>query len=164
MKAMWREVNPLGKPRRFKKPDDLWQAAVKYFKWVEDNPIEKDIVGWHMGECSHDSTKHPRVMTLQSFHTHAGIGESLWRSYKTRDGIDDDDNYDIDEDYLRICNMIQGLIYDYKLSGAATGLFNHAIIAAEMGLNKTQPEEPREPVSLDINFNVKDCTVDKPDA
>ena len=56
------------------------------------------------------------------------------------------------KEYEAIKNKIQGFCYDIKLSGAMVGIFNHNIIARELGLtDKQQINSKTQQVIIQVN-------------
>lgn len=109
---------PSGSDRKYT-PQELWDKAVDYFKWVEDNPLLEEKL---FGTGLKDTVKKMRAMTIIEFCVFAGIARSTFQLYEK------------DEAYSVITARIRDIIYDQKFTGAAAGLLESNIIARELGL------------------------------
>lgn len=111
--------------RKFKTKNDLWDAAVAYFEWVEKNPIKKEEIFHYQGEITRTYIKKDRPLTIGGFCAHAGISATSYRK-----------NYVGHERFSDVCAEIEQIIYNQQYEGAAAGIFNHAIIARKLGLSE----------------------------
>ena len=68
----------------------------------------------------------PTAMTLQGLRVYIGIGQDAWIDYRGQ------------EKFSEVCAEIEEIIYQQKFAGAASGQFNHAIIARDLGLADKQ--------------------------
>lgn len=117
-------------------PEELWKEAIKYFEWVENNPLWESVViqrGIKVqtvdGEKTVYSTTMPkmRAMTIKAFCIYADISHATWEHYKK------------DKDFITIITRIEDIIYSQKFEGASAQLLNPNIIARELGLiDKTE--------------------------
>lgn len=124
--SLWRLAKYPGQKRRFKSPEDFWDAALKYFAWVEESPIEDPKLLQYKDEAFVESTPKPRAMTLQGLRVVMGVSESNWYEYENR------------PEFTEVCKSIKEIIFDQKFAGAAAGVFNAAIIARDLGLADKQ--------------------------
>lgn len=113
-----------GRGKKFETPQDLFDSCAEYFQWIEENPIWSVKPMNSNGEIVDHPVQHPRVMTIRGLCSFLDISPDTWSNYKHRDNYSD------------IVGRIEGYIYDYKLAGAAAGLFNANIIARELGLKE----------------------------
>jgi hypothetical protein len=128
-----------GRKRIFSTPAILWQSAIKYFEWADNNPwYKKEALksGERAGEIIEIPTQRP--YTLKGLCTYLGINAHYFKQFKQSiaDRIDPDtEKYDpICEDFSYIISHIEQIIYDQKFTGAAVGVFNASLISAEIGL------------------------------
>lgn len=119
---LWQLREYPGRPKLFETPEELWDAAVLYFDWCEDNSLFEEKVFCNQGEIINGSLTHMRAMTIQGLCLHMGIGSDCFAEYSKR------------PDYVGICEHIRYCIYEQKLTGAAAGLLNPSIIVRELGL------------------------------
>lgn len=118
-----KDFNP-GRKKRFETPDDLWEAAVKYFKWVDDNPLQEHKVFHSQGMVTKTYEKKLRPMSLQRLCSYINIDYSNYTRYRDR------------EEFASVCETIDGIIRENKFEGAAAGFFNPNIIARDLGLRE----------------------------
>lgn len=112
-----------GRAPIFATPQDLWEAAVEYFEWAEQNPLLEDRVFSTKDEgVFHEPIAKMRAMTLDGLQLFLDIGNKTWFDYVHR------------PDYKSTCETIEKVIRSQKFSGAAAGLLNPVIIARDLGL------------------------------
>jgi hypothetical protein len=120
-------------------PETLWDEAVDYFNWVEQNPLWESVLvskGIVVNKGTENeqtvySTSMPkmRAMTLKAFQLFADISHTTW------------DNYCNNKDFVAITTRIKDTIYSQKFEGAAATLLNPNIIARDLGLTDNQKFE-----------------------
>lgn len=133
-------------PKIYKTPEDLWAAAVDYFKWCEANPwIKNDFIrgGESAGQIVELKTSRP--YTIERFCIHAGITIQTFINYSSRKGY---------ETFFEISSHIRQIIRTQKFEGAAVGVFNHAIIARDLGL-----VDKKDLSSSDGSMSPKELTI-----
>lgn len=118
---LW-ERHPGGRPRLFDSPEELWNAAVEYFEWVEANPLRESKVFAYQGEITTAELPKMRAMTIEGMCLHMGIVKQTWMNYK---------GY---PEFLDITTRIEHVIRQQKFEGAAADLLNQQIIARDLGL------------------------------
>jgi len=120
----WNPDYPGGRPRKFKDPEELWTKAKEYFEHCDDNPF---TVSEHTTKVNDDILK---TTTHKIPYTWEGLYVFL--------NVSDLKQYRKIKEYYPIITHISNVIYNQKLSGAASGLFNSNIIARELGLKDRQ--------------------------
>lgn len=127
MKNYWKAKNwrqeKCGRKRKFT-PDQLWDEAVKYFDWVEKNPILEEKASNYKGEITIYQLKKPRAMSINRMCSFIGLDYSNYTKYRK------------DEKYSNTCQDIDTIIRQQKFEGAAAGVFNPVIIARDIGLKE----------------------------
>jgi DNA-packaging protein gp3 len=107
---------------RFKTPEEIWENFVQYVQWAEETPlIEVDFRGKDATEVN---LPKKRLLTKEGFALACGFAS--WATlavYKSKS-----------KDFAQVFTRIEQAIYTSKLEGAASGLFNHNIIARDLGL------------------------------
>jgi hypothetical protein len=103
-------------------PEALWNEAVKYFEWIESNPLLEDSVNFYQGVPTHEPVKKMRAMTIIGFCLFADIDHTTLSEYK------------LNKDFVTIVTRIENIIRDQKFTGAAADLLNSNIIARDLGL------------------------------
>lgn len=128
MARLWEKVR-LGKPPSFESPDEMWDRALEYFKWCEDNPIPEGKVFNNQGEVLPAQIPHMRAMTQAGLCAFLNIGVSTWHDYKNK------------PQYSEVTSLIESVMFEQKFSGAASGMLNASIIARDLGLvDKSQQD------------------------
>ena len=105
-------------------PEELWQEAVAYAVWIEENPLKEENLFAFQGVITKDSAAKMRAMTLTGFFLFADISHTTF------------DNYKLNKDFIEVTTRIENMIYTQKLEGAAAGLLNANIIARDLGLKE----------------------------
>lgn len=117
---IWQLADPtkVGRPPLFENPFELWNEVVKYFQWVDENPILKtDFKGKEADIVHYD---------LQRPYTWQGLYVFL--------GVKDLEHYKTKIEFSEIIAHIGNIIYSNKYDGASVGIFNPNIIARDLGL------------------------------
>lgn len=123
----WEQRSSHGRSPIFKKPDDLWAAALEYFAWVEDNPLWEDKLVTFQGEATHEPVAKMRAMSIGGLCIFLDIDRTTWDLYAAR------------QDFIGVCKRIGATIYAQKFEGASADLLNANIIARDLGLaDKTE--------------------------
>ena len=138
---IWQLADPesVGKPRIFKTPEELWTKTKEYFEYIDENPILKtDFKGKDSEMVKYD---------LQRPYTWQGLYVFL--------GVCNLERYKKIDEFVNIFTHIGNIIYNQKFDGATVGIFNHAIIARDLGLtDKTDITTNGK----EINIGYKDWT------
>ena len=137
----WEARSSHGRNPIFEKPEDLWNAAVEYFEWVEENPLHEQKAFCHQGIITKTDIPLMRAMTVGGLCLFLDIDQDTFTNYRNR------------EDFFGVTKAIDETIRSQKFSGAAAGLLNANIIARDLGLaDKTENEHS---VSV-VPINAKD--------
>lgn len=119
---IWSVKPALGRPPKFKTPDELWEAAVEYFEWNRDNPLSEAKIVSFRGSSTIETLPKLRAMTFVAFSLFVGISLERYWSLRTRDGFE------------RVMEDIDNIIRTQKFEGAAADLLNPNLIARDLGL------------------------------
>lgn len=134
-----------GRKPKFESPEQLWDMAVEYFEWVEDNPLFERKSFQYQGDIVTDDVPKMRAMTLDGLHLFLDITDQTWINYRER------------EDFLEVTTSIDKVIRSQKFAGAAADLLNANIIARDLGLKDSSETTHKGAVGL------TDLTSDKLD-
>jgi len=108
-------------------PDELEAECLRYFEWVEANPLLEQRVFCHQGEVTRVDVPKMRAMTLAGLQLHLGISHDAWLDYR------------VHSDFSVIVARVEQAIRDQKFTGAAADMLNANIIARDLGLaDKTE--------------------------
>lgn len=147
--SLYESKRPVGRPPVFSNPDELWQAAVDYFKWVDENPLQEMQYKQSGGEPVPVYVSRMRPYTLAGFCIYNGIGEST---------LDDYSNAEKRPEFSGVTKRIKSIVRNQKFEGAAAGFLNPNIIAYDLGLNKDKQESQEPAKPLAITFVVEDAS------
>lgn len=121
--------NAEGRPRAFNTPSEMWDKALEYFQWCEENTIQEQKLFHNQGEIVTANNPHMRAMTQAGLCAFLNIGVSTWHDYKKK------------PEYSEVTAAVEQVMYEQKFSGAAAGMLNANIIARDLGLSeKTETE------------------------
>lgn len=153
----WRNIDPrkLGRNPKYKTPGELWKDAVKYFEYIDGNPMEtEEEIDGHNANGSKTEIKikrHKIPYTWEGLYVFIGVCDLDY--YKT--------NEKKKEAFSGIIKHINNIIRNQKFSGASAGLFNANIIARDLGLTDktditTKGEAINQPLTPDEIQKTKD--------
>lgn len=144
----WEARSKHGRNKIFKTPEIMLEAAFEYFKWAEDNPLEKAIV--YQGAVSAEPEKLMRAMTVKGLCIFWGVNSDYLTDFI--------DNLDLekkqDKEFSRVIKAIREMIDTQKFEGASAGLLNPNIIARDLGLTDKQSNEHSGPGGKPIDIVV----------
>jgi hypothetical protein len=131
--------NPI-KPKKYQ-ADQLWEKALEYFKWCDDNPLmlceqtktPMKIPAGFTGEISEFKNQlteipHRRPYTIEALCLYLNISRACFEDYSKSK----------DETYIYICTCIREIINGQHLEGGMAGLFNPHIVSRKLGLLEKQ--------------------------
>ena len=124
--SFWKARSSHGRNPIFKNPDQLWDACIQYFEWVEDNPLSDKKLFSFQGFVHSGRIDKIRAMTIEGLCIFLGISDNTWLNYRKKD------------DFLRIVSDVEKVIRTQKFEGAAADLLNSNIIARDLGLKDKQ--------------------------
>jgi hypothetical protein len=121
----------LGRPRNFETPQELWEQFENYKIDILLNPIL--IQKWVGKDAKEVKEKHYEPPTWKGFEAYLfseGMAVNLDRYRRNVDRA-----Y---EDFIGIIRAIGADMYRRKFFGASVGIYQHNIIARELGLAEVQ--------------------------
>jgi hypothetical protein len=121
----WEARSSHGRKPIWDNPQELYNACVEYFEWVEANPLWETKPMIVNGEVYDAPTAKMRAMTIEGLCVFLGMHRSTWDEYKHK------------QDFSDIVSLVTNTMYEQKLTGAASGLLNSNIIARELKLTDT---------------------------
>lgn len=127
----WEQRAKHGREKLFATPTLLWEAAVEYFEWCEDNPLKEEKVFNYQGEIVRADISKIRAMTLSGLCFYLKCNEGYFRTFKSQLPKDE-------QDFNSVISEIEAVIYNQKFQGAAADLLNANIIARDLGLSDKQ--------------------------
>lgn len=143
----WKLRSFHGRKPIFEKPEQLWNAAVEYFDWVEANPLMSSKVVSCNGFPTVVEVPKMRAMTVEGLCLFLDISQSqllLWKKER--------------EDFTQVIIRIMDVIREQKFTGASADLLNANIIARDLGLKDAVKTEltgsDGDAVKIDTNWTV----------
>lgn len=125
------EKNPVGRPKIFKTPEDLYKEYLLYKEKTLNTPLLKqDFVGKDAIEVDRKFTKPLTWRGFEAFMFNKGLLVNIDKYRRNFDNA-----Y---EDFVGIIHAIGSDMFDQKFSGAACGIYQQNIIARELGLSDNQ--------------------------
>lgn len=105
-------------------PEQLFDLAVRYFTWAEENAIKATETAAFQGEVYESRVHKPRIFTLSGFRLFASVSESALLKWRKEPGFGD------------VMDFIDGVIAEQKFQLAANNMVNAQFVAKEMGVDK----------------------------
>lgn len=118
----WKLRSKHGRDKLFATPELLWEAAVEYFEWCDEHPLE--MVDFRGKDATKVILPKPRPYTIQGLCLYLDTNTQFFNQFEAANH----------EEFSLILARIRQTIYDQKFAGASAGLFNHNIIARDLGL------------------------------
>lgn len=146
----WMARTKHGKDKLFTSEDILWDAAVEYFEWAEDNPLWENKATHFQGVPLDLPSAKMRAMTIEGLCLFLDISTTTWYEYCKN------------VDYADITSKIDNVIRSQKFAGAAADLLNANIIARDLGLKDASTKELSGPGGVPIS--ITDMTTSQLDA
>ena len=143
----WEARSSFGRSPLFSKPSELWDGAMQYFEWVDNNPLQESKVFASMGDLMHTELNKMRAMTISGLCLYLDISRQTFEDYRVKPA------------FIDICGHIVEVIRMQKFTGAAAGMLNAAIIARELGLSDNVNKKISGPGGAPIgvaNFEITD--------
>lgn len=133
--AKYYELYPKGgRPPRFTKPQELWDAALTYFRWCDDNPIPvatRKQASKKSNRRNGDETQAkqldevaPRPYTLYGLCAYINIPK--WHTFK--------DNYETKKGFAEMCERIENIVTAQQVDGGMVGLYDARLTARINGI------------------------------
>jgi len=139
----WEARSSHGRKPIWDNPQELYDACVEYFEWVEANPLWETKPMIVNGEVYDAPTAKMRAMTIEGLCVFLGMHRSTWDEYKHK------------QDFSDIVSLVNNTMYEQKLTGAASGLLVASIIQRELGLKEASSVALEVPQGLTFNLNYK---------
>jgi hypothetical protein len=127
----WKSRTKHGRDKIFSTPEILWEAALEYFQWVQDNPLQKAIVYQGLSVGSEDLM---RAMTVKGLCIFLGVNSKYFNDFNASLDL----TQKKDKDFSEVSILIREIIDTQKFEGASAGLLNSSIIARDLGLADKQ--------------------------
>ena len=120
--SFWEARSTHGRSPIFASPEELWDACLEYFEWVEANPLYESQAFAYQGNVKIQEMPKMRAMTIASLCIFLDISVQTWHEYRKREG------------FAEVTTRVDEIIRTQKFQGAAADLLNANIIARDLGL------------------------------
>lgn len=128
----WKLRSRHGREKLFASPELMWEAAVEYFKWCDENPLYEQRVSFgSYGQVTYANVAKVRAYTYQGLCRYMGCNTEYLRNFKNQKRVDA-------EGFSSVIKAIEEVIYQQKFEAAAADLLNANIISRDLGLIDTQ--------------------------
>ncbi len=121
--------NKGGAPLTWKKPYILWNDALAYFKWAEENPLVTQKASVTNGEVTKYELNLMRALTIEGF-ARWSCEHNNKRSFHSETYR----NYSLKPEFFGVTKKIGDYITGYDIEGASANLLNANIIARKLKL------------------------------
>lgn len=135
----WKQRSSHGRKPIFADPDQLWEACVEYFEWVEANPLYEDGLVTYQGTATHEPVAKMRAMTIGGLCIFLDISQQAWSEYRAR------------KDFGEVVTQVETVIRAQKFEGASAGLLNANIIARDLGLADKQELTGKDGGAIEVH-------------
>lgn len=141
----WQARSSHGANPKFKHPNDLWDACLEYFEWVEANPLQEAKVAQSGGKPKVIQLAKMRAMTISGLCVFLDIVESTWHEWRTKR-----------KDLSEVITRVEQIIRTQKFEGASADLLNPNIIARDLGLaDKSKiTGDPDQPIIHEVRRTI----------
>lgn len=141
------------KARQYRRAEDLWDDALLYFQWCDDNPVDAPINIIRYKKEKHGGSKEMKKQDQQEnvsrpytlYGLCAFLGITKWHQFKS--------TYISKDGFENVILTIENVIASQQIDGAMTGVFKENLTARLNGLaDKNQQEISGE---VDVNSEHK---------
>ncbi len=127
----WNVPRSLGSHPLFATPKELWDGAIEYFAWVDEHPLQEQLIFHHKGALTKTMGNKARPYTLTGLCTFLGITRATYHKTCAQTGFEE------------VKDLLDQIIYTQKFEGAAAGFFNANIMVRDLGLvDKSEQSGP----------------------
>lgn len=105
-------------------PETVFNLAVKYFSWAEDQAIKAIETASFQGVVTENLVHKPRIFTLNGFCLYCGVTASSIQSWRASPG------------FAEVVEFIDSVIHEQKYQLAASNLINAGFVGKEIGIDK----------------------------
>lgn len=125
-------------------PNELWENAVRYFQWCDDNPIKNKVTILAGKEAGNKvSTEKLRPYTIKALCIHCNIDEDYIKDIRATKKTD--------SEYYIVVSKILYIIYTQNLENAMVENFNPGFTAKVLNMEKE--EQTMQPLTINHVYN-----------
>lgn len=138
----WKQRSSHGRKPKFETPEDLQDACIEYFEWVEANPLYEAQAFAYQGKVTMEAVAKMRAMTVAGLCIFLDISQQAWGEYRDREGFGE------------VTTRVDDIIRTQKFEGASAGLLNPSIIARDLGLADKQDQTLKGELTHEIRRTI----------
>lgn len=138
-----------GPPRRFEGPEEFYEEAMGYFKWLEENPVQEHKTTHHEGRPRLDYAPKSRPATMKGLASYLGINIKTLNEWANPNS---DKHYR--PDLAPAIDLVRQYIHEEKFVGAAVGIYNSNFIMRDLSMNESI--RLTSEVKNNVEFNIND--------
>lgn len=105
-------------------PETVFNLAVKYFSWAEDQAIKAIETASFQGVVTENLVHKPRIFTLNGFCLYCGVTASSIQSWRASPG------------FSEVMAFVDSVIHEQKYQLAAANIINAGFVGKEIGIDK----------------------------
>lgn len=105
-------------------PEQVFDLAVRYFTWAEQNAITAAESASFQGEVEQTEIYKPRVFTIKGLRLFCSFSEAVLIKWRREEG------------YAEVMEFIDSVIDEQKFQLAANGVINASFIGKDLGIDK----------------------------
>lgn len=129
---------------------DLWEKAIAYFNWCDNNPLSKSELVKHQGDAEEFSVTLGRPYSMDALTIFIGVSGAYFRGRKATLTDKEADNTATTEELelLDTIHLIESVVRNQRFDGAAVGIFKENLISRVDGyadnINQNNTGEVRQ--------------------
>lgn len=110
--------------RKLFTPEQLFNLAVAYFEWAEQNQIKAAETASFQGEVTESLVHKTRIFTVTGLCLFCGVTQGALAKWRKEEG------------YSEVMEFVDSVIFEQKYQLAANGVINASFIGKELGIDK----------------------------
>jgi len=123
--AFWQQRSRHGRTRLFKTPKLMWEAAMEYFKWCDDNPFKRAELVKYEGSAEQVEVDVKRPYSFTGVCLYFDVHDTYLIQFKNALKPTDP----IDKEFSQVIAMIEKTVSSQQIDGAMSGFFNANIVS-----------------------------------
>lgn len=128
---LWQLVQNAGRCVIISDAGELWQKAIEYFKWCDENPQNKGELVKHQGDAELFDVPLGRPYSMDALTIYANVSDSYFRSRKGTLGDKVEANTATEDELalLDTIRRIESIVRTQRFEGAAVGIYKENLIS-----------------------------------
>lgn len=125
--AFWQQRSRHGREKLFANAMLMWEAAMEYFKWCDDNPLKKAELVKYEGLAEQVDVDVRRPYTFTGVCLYLGVHDNYLIQFKNALKPEE-------KEFSQVIAMIEKTVANQQIEGAMSGFFNGNIVSRVQGL------------------------------